>query len=71
MINEYQRRRDWLVPALNEIPGIRCDTPEGAFYVMPNMKGMSIPGMPAYNRASSTSRILLMRFGEARTGVTL
>ena len=40
MIKEYQRRRDWLVPALNEIPGIKCDTPEGAFYVMPSMKGL-------------------------------
>lgn len=40
MITEYQRRRDWLVPALNDIAGITCDTPEGAFYVMPNMKGL-------------------------------
>ena len=38
MIGEYQRRRDWLVRALNEIPGIECDLPEGAFYVMPNVK---------------------------------
>ena len=38
MIGEYQRRRDWLVPALNEIPGIECALPEGAFYVMPNIK---------------------------------
>lgn len=40
MIAEYRRRRDWLVPALNDIPGITCATPEGAFYVMPNMKGL-------------------------------
>lgn len=38
MIAEYQRRRDWLVPALNEISGITCDLPEGAFYAMPNVK---------------------------------
>ena len=38
MVSEYQRRRDWLVPALNEIPGIECAMPEGAFYVMPNIK---------------------------------
>ncbi|HEY9230646.1 MAG TPA: pyridoxal phosphate-dependent aminotransferase, partial [Blastocatellia bacterium] len=38
MIAEYQRRRDWLVPALNLIPGVSCDLPEGAFYVMPNIK---------------------------------
>ncbi len=32
MVREYQRRRDFLVPALNEIPNITCRTPEGAFY---------------------------------------
>jgi len=38
MISEYQRRRDWIVPALNEIPGITCAMPEGAFYVMPKIE---------------------------------
>src|SRR2546426_9019725 len=38
MIGEYMRRRDWVVPALNAIGGIECAMPEGAFYVMPNVK---------------------------------
>jgi len=38
MIEEYRRRRDWVVPALNAIDGIQCAMPEGAFYVMPNVK---------------------------------
>jgi aspartate aminotransferase len=38
MIEEYKRRRDWLVPALNEIEGIECMMPEGAFYVMPDVR---------------------------------
>ena len=38
MIEEYLRRRNWIVPALNEIEGIECAMPEGAFYVMPNVK---------------------------------
>lgn len=38
MIDEYKRRRDWIVPALNEIEGIECAMPEGAFYVMPSVK---------------------------------
>ena len=38
MVSEYLRRRDWVVPALNAIPGIECSMPEGAFYVMPNVK---------------------------------
>ena len=32
MTAEYERRRDWLIPALNEIDGFRCEMPEGAFY---------------------------------------
>ena len=37
---EYRRRRDWIVPALNEIDGIECAMPEGAFYVFPSVKGL-------------------------------
>ncbi len=31
----YQERRDFMVKALNEIEGIYCASPEGAFYLMP------------------------------------
>lgn len=34
MKREYQRRRDFFVDALNKIPGFKCSTPQGAFYVM-------------------------------------
>ncbi len=40
MLSEYQRRRDWLIPALNAIEGIECLMPEGAFYAFPNIKGL-------------------------------
>jgi len=32
----FQTRRDAVVGALNRIPGIRCHSPEGAFYVFPS-----------------------------------
>jgi aspartate aminotransferase len=32
MLAEYDKRRQWLIPALGEITGIRCANPEGAFY---------------------------------------
>ncbi len=38
MVAEFKRRRDVIVRGLNEIPGIRCRTPNGAFYVFPNVK---------------------------------
>lgn len=31
---EYNKRRDLLVSLLNEIPGVKCPTPKGAFYCM-------------------------------------
>ena len=36
MLEEYRRRRDFAVQALNDIPGVTCATPGGAFYVYPN-----------------------------------
>lgn len=35
----YRRRRDLVVDALNQAPGMRCHRPEGAFYVYPNIAG--------------------------------
>ena len=35
----YKRRRDFVVAALNDCPGINCHKPEGAFYVFPNVAG--------------------------------
>ncbi len=39
MREEYRRRRDALVPALNKVRGIRCPVPGGAFYVFPEVTG--------------------------------
>ncbi|MCZ6695021.1 MAG: pyridoxal phosphate-dependent aminotransferase [Acidobacteria bacterium] len=39
MREEYRRRRDELIPALNRIRGIRCTMPGGAFYAFPNVEG--------------------------------
>ena len=37
MKNTFLRRRDMIVKILKEIPGIECNTPQGAFYVFPNI----------------------------------
>lgn len=39
MLAEYAARREWLLKALNEIPGLRCPRPEGAFYAFPDVRG--------------------------------
>ena len=38
---EFQRRRDVIVDGLNSIPGLRCFRPKGAFYVFPNVNGVT------------------------------
>jgi aspartate aminotransferase len=38
MVAAFKERRDVIVKGLNEIPGIRCLMPKGAFYVFPNVK---------------------------------
>ncbi len=36
----FQRRRDLVVSMLNQAKGLRCPTPEGAFYVYPSVAGL-------------------------------
>jgi len=42
MVEEFRRRRDFIVPGLNDIPGITCRMPRGAFYVFPNVTGTGL-----------------------------
>ncbi|MGZ5448595.1 MAG: pyridoxal phosphate-dependent aminotransferase [Thermoanaerobaculia bacterium] len=37
MYDAYCQRRAWLVPALNDLPGMCCTDPDGAFYVFPDV----------------------------------
>ena len=37
MVAEFRRRRDIIVAGLNDLPGVRCLEPQGAFYVFPNI----------------------------------
>jgi aspartate/methionine/tyrosine aminotransferase len=38
VVAEFRRRRDLMVQGLNEIPGVRCPMPRGAFYAFPNIQ---------------------------------
>lgn len=38
LVAEYRLRRDVVVAELNEIPGITCRTPAGAFYAFPDIR---------------------------------
>ena len=40
MTAEYERRRNWFIPALNQIDGFKCAMPEGAFYAFVDVRQM-------------------------------
>jgi len=42
MVKDYQKRRDVITALLNEIPGIDCLNPKGAFYVFPNFSDLGL-----------------------------
>jgi len=43
MVQEFRMRRDVIVHGLNEIPGVTCTLPKGAFYAFPNVKSFKRP----------------------------
>jgi aspartate aminotransferase len=40
MVAEFEKRKNCIVEALNDIPGIQCLMPGGAFYVFPNVSAL-------------------------------
>ena len=43
MVEEFKKRRDAVVTLLNDIPGVRCQMPDGAFYAFPNISSFKKP----------------------------
>jgi aspartate aminotransferase len=40
MVAEFDRRRKFMVGRLNNIPGVSCRMPSGAFYAFPNIRAV-------------------------------
>jgi aspartate aminotransferase len=52
MVTEYDRRRRHVVSRLNEIPGVACGIPRGAFYAFADVRGvLGTAGGPATSAA--------------------
>jgi len=45
MRDEYKKRIDFMVKRLNEIDGVKCPIPEGAFYLFPDVSSFGVPSM--------------------------
>jgi len=64
MLAEYERRKDWLIPALQSIEGFKCAVPEGAFYAFVDVREML---GERFKTSADVAEILLK---EAHTVVT-
>jgi aspartate aminotransferase len=70
MGDAFQRRRDQVVAGLNEIDGIYCQLPKGAFYVFPNIAGVmeklgvleAYDALPEVTRKDSSPATLFQLF---------
>jgi aspartate/methionine/tyrosine aminotransferase len=60
MIEEFRARRDLIVDGLNEIPGIRCLRPHGAFYVFPDISGTGMTGPQVADRLLSEAGVSVL-----------
>lgn len=77
MVEAFDARRKVVVETLNNIPGISCVMPKGAFYVFPNVAGAcaslgaieAFEGLPAAQQAKSSPSTLLQMFVLYRYGV--
>ena len=61
MVAEFDRRRKRIVELINEIPGLSCVPPKGAFYVMMNLSGIigkKLNGVPVTGSMVFTQMLL-------------
>jgi len=60
MVAEFDRRRLVVVEGLNQLPGISCATPKGAFYAFPNIKRTGWKAKPLASALLEDSGVALI-----------
>jgi len=71
MMTEFHIRRDLVVDGLNNLPGVTCRTPGGAFYAFPNISGTGLDSRTFADRAMDEAGVALLSgtaFGEYGDG---
>jgi aspartate/methionine/tyrosine aminotransferase len=43
IVDNYEKQRNAMVEALRNIPGVKCDMPDGAYFTFPNFKHFAMP----------------------------
>ena len=65
----FQRRRDWMVALLNDIPGLACESPAGAFYAFASCAGLMGRTSPAGRVLHSDEEVAHALLDEADVAV--
>jgi aspartate aminotransferase len=60
MRDEFLRRRDFLVEGLNQIPGVSCKLPGGAFYVFPNVSAIDTDDIKLANHLLNDGNVAVL-----------
>ncbi|UCD72919.1 MAG: pyridoxal phosphate-dependent aminotransferase [Candidatus Bathyarchaeota archaeon] len=60
MVAKYRERRDTIVQGLNEIDGISCRMPRGAFYVMANIRDLGKPSNELMEHLMKEARVVTL-----------
>lgn len=71
MRREYQRRRDYVVKAINQIDGLSCNIPKGAFYLFVNIRRLGKSPMEMAEYFLEEAKVALVpgtAFGAAGEG---
>jgi len=71
MLAEFARRREAVVAGLNQLPGVSCAMPRGAFYAFPNITGTGLRSKELADRLLSEAGVAALAgtaFGEYGEG---
>jgi aminotransferase len=71
MVKEYDRRRRTMVGRLNEMPGIECVVPKGAFYAFPDISSFKLSSLKFAERLLAEAKVAVVpgsEFGRCGEG---
>jgi aspartate/methionine/tyrosine aminotransferase len=71
MVDEFQKRRDVIVAGLNDLPGVKCLVPSGAFYAFPDIRGTGLSSKELEHRLLAEGGVACLSgtaFGEYGNG---
>jgi aspartate/methionine/tyrosine aminotransferase len=71
MLTEFRARRELVVAGLNDLPGVSCVNPAGAFYAFPNIKGTGLSARALQDQLLEEAGVAMLAgtaFGEYGEG---